>query len=83
MANLARGQVKQVALTVQYPDGSVKTVRMETSDISKLILNPIGNDPLPPDWNHDELASRPTYAVVRNDGTVYGSCSSGSHPPGS
>jgi hypothetical protein len=55
---------------------------MDPTGISKLIFNPVGGDPLPQDWNAAVVAARPTYIVVRNDGTVLGSCSSQQHPPG-
>lgn len=81
MANGNRGQVKQIVLTVEYPDGSSKAVRMDPANVSKIILNPQGSDPIPEGWNTPDWQKNHAYIVVRNDGTVLGMCSVQSHPP--
>lgn len=82
MANGDRGQIKQIVLTIQYPDNSTKTVRVDPSDISKLILKPKAGEPLPSGWSTPDWRNNPTFIVERDDGSISGACSTVHHPPG-
>ena len=81
MANGERGQVTLIVLTIRYPDGTTKTVQLQPTDVSKIVLNPIANDPVPTGWRTDDWRANPSYMVVKNDGSVALACSVQSHPP--
>ena len=82
MANGDRGTVRDIVLTIEYPDGTMKTARVKPSEVSRILLNATECKAAVAagTWDTGDWRTNPAYVVIKPDGTAVASCSSTQHP---
>jgi hypothetical protein len=83
----ARGQIKEILLVTQYPDGQIRVGRVNAQKVKRILLDPDEcKAALPPGhWNTGNPNHNPGCVLIQKDAqgneTALGSCTPNDHPP--
>lgn len=79
-----RGQIKEILLVTQYPDGQVRVGRLDAQKIKRILLDPEECKAALPtgQWNTGNAEKNPACVIVHKEGNVaLGICKPNDHPP--